>query len=165
MKKTRKKRSPIWAMPSEDLRRLVSRCSSLGEVLKEFDLPNIGGNPRTLKDRLDVEGIDYSHIPLGLGSNKGVRGGQPPFDLKEVMVENSTYSRYCLKKQLIRKKVLPYRCAECEQVPFWNGKPLTMILDHINGKRNDHRQNNLRFLCPNCNTQTETFAGKNNKRA
>jgi hypothetical protein len=45
--------------------------------------------------------------------------------------------------------------------PVWLGKPLVLILDHINGKHNDHRLVNLRLLCPNCNSQQPTFAGKN----
>jgi hypothetical protein len=39
-----------------------------------------------------------------------------------------------------------------------------MVLDHINGVPNDNRLENLRFLCPNCNSQTDTFAGRNVKR-
>ena len=42
----------------------------------------------------------------------------------------------------------------------WHGKPLSLVLDHINGIFNDNRKKNLRFLCPNCNSQTVTFAGK-----
>lgn len=47
----------------------------------------------------------------------------------------------------------------------WNGKPLVLILDHINGIYNDNRIENLRLLCPNCNSQTDTFAGRNCKKA
>ena len=47
-------------------------------------------------------------------------------------------------------------------IPFWNGKKLVFQLDHINGKRNDHRLENLRWLCPNCHSQTETYCGKKN---
>jgi 5-methylcytosine-specific restriction endonuclease McrA len=47
---------------------------------------------------------------------------------------------------------------------MWNGIPLVLVLDHINGKNNDNRQNNLRLLCPNCNSQQSTFAGKNKKK-
>jgi 5-methylcytosine-specific restriction endonuclease McrA len=39
-----------------------------------------------------------------------------------------------------------------------------MVLDHINGIPNDNRIENLRFLCPNCNSQTDTFAGRNTNR-
>jgi hypothetical protein len=38
-----------------------------------------------------------------------------------------------------------------------------MVIDHINGKNNDNRIENLRLLCPNCNSQQDTFCGKNTK--
>jgi hypothetical protein len=55
----------------------------------------------------------------------------------------------------------PYVCSECGQLPEWNSKPLVLQVDHINGDPTDNRPENLRFLCPNCHTQTETFAGRN----
>ncbi len=54
-------------------------------------------------------------------------------------------------------------CSVCSQGIIWNNKPLTLQLDHINGDNKDHRYNNLRLLCPNCHTQTETFGAKNIK--
>lgn len=50
-----------------------------------------------------------------------------------------------------------YVCAECGMSPEWNGKPLTLQVDHIDGDRFNNVLENLRFLCPNCHTQTETF--------
>jgi hypothetical protein len=55
----------------------------------------------------------------------------------------------------------PYVCAECGQLPEWNGKPLILQVHHINGDPTDSRPENLQFLCPNCHTQTDTFAGRN----
>ena len=46
---------------------------------------------------------------------------------------------------------------------MWNGKPLVLILDHINGNAEDNRYENLRFVCPNCNSQLPTFTGRNKK--
>ncbi len=44
---------------------------------------------------------------------------------------------------------------------FMNGRPIPLELDHINGRRDDNRLDNLRILCPNCHAQTETYRGKN----
>ena len=46
----------------------------------------------------------------------------------------------------------------------WNGKPLEMILDHINGVKGDNRPKNLQFLCPNCNSQSDRHGGRNKGR-
>lgn len=80
---------------------------------------------------------------------------------EEVFVENSTYARHNIKRRIIQKKLLEYKCFECNLDGEWNGKPLSLQLDHINGVNNDHRIKNLRFLCPNCHTQQDTYAAKN----
>ena len=56
------------------------------------------------------------------------------------------------------EELIPYRCSVCGIEPMWQSKPLTLVLDHINGVNNDNRLQNLRFLCPNCNSQTNTFS-------
>ena len=84
--------------------------------------------------------------------------------LSEVAVENSTYSRSCLKIRLLKDLKWEYKCKECGQGNMWNGRKLTLELDHINGINNDHRLENLRFLCPNCHSTMPTNKGSNVKR-
>lgn len=85
----------------------------------------------------------------------------PPKPLSEILVEGSGYPTGKLKKRLLREGVLSEECSECGSGPVWNGKPLTLQLDHTNGVSDDHRLENLRILCPNCHTQTLTYAGRN----
>jgi 5-methylcytosine-specific restriction endonuclease McrA len=56
-----------------------------------------------------------------------------------------------------------YECAECGNKGLYNGKVLDLQMDHINGIKKDQEFSNLRFLCPNCHSQTETYAGGNRK--
>ena len=72
-------------------------------------------------------------------------------------------SRYNIKLRLLRNGLLPNTCAHCG-LAEWRGKPLSLHIDHINGVKNDHRLENLRMLCPNCHSQTETYGGRNMKR-
>lgn len=97
--------------------------------------------------------------PERLEQAKGPR--REPKPLSEILVEDSTYARIHLKRRLIEEKILPYICALCDQEPEWQGQKLVLVLDHINGINNDNRRENLRFLCPNCNSQTSTFSGRN----
>ena len=81
--------------------------------------------------------------------------------LEKVMVENSDYHRGSLKRRLLQEGMIEEQCGICGLNPVWNGRRLVLILDHANGISNDNRPINLRLLCPNCNSQTDTFAGKN----
>jgi 5-methylcytosine-specific restriction endonuclease McrA len=83
--------------------------------------------------------------------------------IEEFLTENSSCSRTNLKRRLLREGLLENVCHICGQLPEWNGKPLVLQLDHINGISNDNRLENLRIICPHCHSQTENFAGKNNK--
>lgn len=55
------------------------------------------------------------------------------------------------------------RCQMCNIENIWNGKHLSFQIDHINGDRYDHSEENLRVICPNCHSQTDTYGGKNAK--
>jgi 5-methylcytosine-specific restriction endonuclease McrA len=55
------------------------------------------------------------------------------------------------------------QCEACG-ISTWLGAPLTLALHHVNGDRLDNRLENLQLLCPNCHSQTPTFAGRNGRR-
>jgi Zn finger protein HypA/HybF involved in hydrogenase expression/predicted nucleic acid-binding Zn ribbon protein len=78
--------------------------------------------------------------------------------------KNSKHNRGHLKDKIIEFKLLNYSCEACGNNGEWNGKPLVLQLDHVNGNNTDNRLENLRFLCPNCHTQTDTFVGKNRRK-
>ena len=84
--------------------------------------------------------------------------------LEDVLVENSEYQQSHLKRRLLASGILKNECATCGQGPEWMGRPLVMVLDHVNGIPNDNRIDNLRLLCPNCNSQTATYCAKNNEK-
>lgn len=69
-----------------------------------------------------------------------------------------------LKERLLAEGAFLEACAGCGIGPEWNGRPLTLHLDHINGDPTDNRLNNLRLLCPNCHNQTPTFGRGNWKQ-
>ena len=96
----------------------------------------------------------------------------PKLSIDEVLVyrkdrrAQNTVKRYYVKWREQQNPPIPLRCDEpiCKyyQEPLiWNGKELRLVLDHINGVSGDNRPKNLRFLCPNCNSQQPTHGGGN----
>ena len=80
--------------------------------------------------------------------------------LEQIMAKSK--SRRTIKKRLLEAGILENRCDECG-LNEWRGRPLSVQIDHRNGVSDDHRVENLRMLCPNCHSQTETYGGKNRK--
>lgn len=80
---------------------------------------------------------------------------------EEIFCENSMKTRAVVKRRILADNLLEYKCAICGNLGKHNGLPLILQLDHINGVANDHRLKNLRWLCPNCHSQTENFCSKN----
>lgn len=97
-----------------------------------------------------------------LAVNRGelkARARQMPL---QMLLTTST-SRKAIKARLLAAGLLQNICQTCG-LREWQDKPIQMHLDHINGVKDDHRLENLRMLCPNCHSQTETYGGRNLKR-
>ncbi len=138
----------------------VESSQSMRLTLKKLGLQPAGGNYSQAKTLIAALGLSTSHW-LGKAIHRGkTLGHRPQRLLSEVLAIGSDYNRGELKKRLIREGLLKPICAICD-INSWLGNPLVLHLDHKNGVHNDNRLSNLRLLCPNCHSQTETYAGKN----
>lgn len=159
--------SRIWELSRAELEALIQESESVSDLLRKIGMePGTGGNHRTLKARCNEEGIDLSELQRRgsrvSGEKLKLSNQLTAIPLEQILVENSTYTTTStLKARLLKEGVIEEKCVGCGQGPEWMGKPLTLTLDHINGKNRDHRLINLRLLCPNCNSQTPTFSGRN----
>lgn len=144
-----------------DLIDAVAQSVSLAQVLVRLGLRPVGGNYKTMGHHISRLEISTTHL-LGQGWLRG--SGQttnPGRSLNEILVIDSDYVKTtALKGRLIRKGLLQYRCDICG-ISDWLGDKLVLHLDHKNGINNDSRLENLRLLCPNCHSQTETYTGRN----
>lgn len=144
----------------ENLRPIIENNKSYSDCLIQMGLRTAGGNTQVLKKYIKKYNIDISHFEsisdrydrTLLKYRKNIK-----VETCNILVENSSYSRSHLKNRIIKENILEYKCSECNNKGEWNNKKLTLQLDHKNGIHNDNRLENLRFLCPNCHSQTETF--------
>lgn len=162
---SRIKTSVIWTMPREEFVKLVKNNSSIASILRKLQFAVTGKGHKMIRDRCAAEGVNIEHIKRGTSSNTGRKfEGRLKKPLAEVMTKNSTYSTKNLKSRLLKEGSLENKCYICGQLPFWNGKGLVLRIDHINGVRNDNRKENLRIVCPHCDSQLPTFSGRNTAR-
>ncbi len=92
-------------------------------------------------------------------------GGKGSTPLHEILEgKHPKYRTHRLKERMLAEGLLENVCSKCGQDGIWEGEILVLELDHINGINNDHRQDNLQLLCPNCHSQTPTFRGRNIKK-
>ena len=81
-------------------------------------------------------------------------------DLKEILVKDSFYQSYKLKKRLLKEGFKEQRC-ECCGLEKWQGMPIPLESHHVNGDNRDNRTENLQLLCPNCHALTDNYRGLN----
>lgn len=144
----------------------VVESRSIRQVLNKLNLSATGANYKTVHRLVTELQCDTSHW-TGRGYLKNLtHNWTPKIPFEEILIEDSQYrgSTSFLKKRLLKAGLIENKCQICNMEPEWNGKPLTLILDHINGKNNDNRISNLRLVCPNCGSQLNTFAGRNRKK-
>jgi hypothetical protein len=155
--------SPIWKISDKDFINLVNNSKTTTQVLAHFDLKNKGGNNRTVKQRIIELELDTSHFMSREESSIDSRKVTKEIFKKEWLTEKSNKTRGHLKKYLLKFNLLNWECRDCNNNGNWNNKKLVLQLEHINGISDDNRLENLCFLCPNCHSQTDTFAGKSSK--
>lgn len=159
-------------MPKGELIQLIEKCNSLAELSEALGFQR-HSSPHVRKV-LDARGIDYSKLVqrgrnvrmcnLGLLSLDEVRTKtfeQYP-DTNNVFCKGDK-RRNGIRGIVLRNNLIEYKCVHCGNTGEWMGKPLTLTLDHANGDPTDNRLENLRFVCPNCDTQQDTYGYKNAK--
>ena len=140
----------------EELESIVKSSFSYAEVLSKLGYSTTNGrNSKTLKDRLQYYSISTEHFTY--------KSPKTDWTDEEIFCVGSKVSQNKLRKTFKERNFVPYRCNVCGLEPFWNGLPLVLTLDHKNGENKDNRIENLQWVCPNCDRQSDTYGMKNKK--
>ncbi|MBU1046152.1 HNH endonuclease [Patescibacteria group bacterium] len=144
----------------DQLKEAIAKSRSYRQVLHFLNLKEAGGNYAQIKKYIKEYGFDIRHFK-GRGWNKGLRNiGIPRIPLEKILIKGSTYQSYKLKKRLFAAGLKPRYCEKCGWDEKTKSGYLPLELDHINGDSSDHRLTNLRVLCPNCHSLTDTHRGR-----
>lgn len=164
----KKRTSLVWSIPAEEFQNLLNTSNSFVDILIKIGLDPYNGNHKTLNHRIKEEGFDISILEQNRKKNQEQHMKslleKRTYSLENILVENSTLDRKNLKTKILEHNLLSYECCICKNKGEWLGKSISLQLDHINGINNDNRIENLRFLCPNCHSQTDTYCGKHRKK-
>lgn len=151
----------------DEVRKVVIETLSSSEACRRLGMSTQGSATRFRKF-LDDNEIDYSHWTGQLWSK-----GKTSLDDERlrktkdnslIFTENSNASSHYVRSLLLKHNLKEYKCESCSLSDQWNSKPINLQMDHINGNRKDHRLENLRWLCPNCHSQTDTFCARNGNK-
>jgi len=147
----------------EVLEEAASQCVSYLGMVRFLGKKPHGGLATYLKNKCREYGIDCLHFK-GQGWSKGKTSPRRKGPV-DVLAKHRVKSKE--KASVLRRALLAigreYVCVGCGGGPRWNGKDLVLQVDHIDGDSLNNLPENLRFLCPNCHSQTETFGAKNIK--
>ena len=150
-------RKIINSYNEHELRALVRKSTSYKDLARNMGY-TYGASGDTIKKlKKLVAEFDTSHFN---------QTRQRPIKHKdsEIFKKNSGISPTVVRKHYRAGNYSEYKCSICGQLPMWNGQELTLILDHKNGVASDHRLENLRWVCPNCNQQLPTTGSRNPNR-
>lgn len=142
----------------EALEEAVRTSVNFGEVLNKMGYITGAGSYKMLYKYLDLFKIDYSYLK----DFKKQRGRSKP--IEDLLNNKSKLSSTDLKNRLYKIGLKQRQCELCGQGEEWQGKKMSLILDHINGINNDNRLENLQIVCPNCDATLDTYKGRNNKK-
>lgn len=153
--------SKLREVSDSDFAALVARLDSIKDIQSALGYrPSSGIIFYQIRDRINELKIDVGHF--GKRSLLVIAAKSTKHQLSDVLVANSAYKNINrLKKRIVVAGLIDYHCDICGNLGSWNGAPLSLQLDHQNGDPSDHRLKNLRFLCPNCHSQTHNFCGRN----
>ncbi|MDX2543724.1 HNH endonuclease signature motif containing protein [Streptomyces sp. WI04-05B] len=148
----------------DQLAAAVAASRSLAGVLKLLGIVDNGAGRARVKRSVEAHNLSISHF-VGQAHGRGV----PSKNRKSAAQILVRLEPGCSRTQTVHlrraldDRDVPRTCDTCHVGDVWQGRRLVLEIDHINGDWLDNRQENLRYLCPSCHSQTKTFANRSHR--
>ncbi|RSN50584.1 HNH endonuclease [Streptomyces sp. WAC 04229] len=152
----------------EILEPVVAESASVYEVLRRLGLAPVGGHHANISRRIKAYGIDTSHFTPVVRTERqrlNQRRRTPAEILVEDTSDDARRTPGSRLKRAMRELGMEERCSLCGVESVWLGEPLPLEVDHIDGNWRNNRLENLRLLCPNCHSTTDSYRGRGKRIA
>ena len=144
-------KSKLDEFNKEEIAEIIAQSNSYKDALRKFGYSSFGGTSyKTIEKKVQEYGLDISHFNNTKKVTKRTE--------ENVFCKDSTASQKVLREWYVKGNYTEYKCSICGLPAEWQGKPLVLTLDHINGNSTDDRLENLRWVCPNCDRQLPTYS-------
>ncbi|MFD8983107.1 HNH endonuclease [Streptomyces sp. NPDC059564] len=147
----------------EILAEAVAASTTMCDVLRRLGLDVVGGHHTHISRKVKAFAIDTSHFAPPPRTER-MRENRRRRSPEELLRENPSPTATRVHNRRLRRAPMEIgheeRCSMCGLEATWQGEPLPLEVDHINGDWRDNRADNLRFLCPNCHSTTDTYRGR-----
>jgi hypothetical protein len=150
----------------EVLEEAVAASTNMFDVLRRLGVELVGGQHTHISRRIKAFNIDTSHFAVPSWTER-MRDNQRRRAPEEIFVENTSAHPRRVRSSRLKSGMLEVgvkeQCALCE-LKTWFGDPMPLEVDHIDGDWRNNRIENLRLICPNCHSATNTYRGRNKGR-
>ena len=145
----------------EILEPLVKRNVSIAGVVRDLGLKQAGGTHSNIKRRIVEYGFDTSHM-TGQSHMRGKPGigKKPSIEVLTIRGIGATKVKTRQLRNAMIDTGIKHECSKCGVGGEWFGEKLVLQIDHIDGNSLDSRRENVRFMCPNCHSQTPSYCKK-----
>ena len=137
----------------QEFENAVRNSTSIRQALQLLNVVPAGGNYQTFKKTVKKWNVDISHFEDKTAKIKSYK--HPIRPITDYLDNKQTTTSHRLRKRLIKDGLFEEKCCVCN-LTQWNGKPIPLELEHVDGNHENNSLENLQILCPNCHAQTPT---------